>query len=558
MALIAIEFEEHQLLVAVSQKAGGRQRISHTFAMNIQGLTEPVIGQRLEKELLDCHATKADAVAIVSRSLAEVREVTVPPAPDEELPEMIRFQARAEFAVFNDQWKLDFVPLTDDPQLPRKVLAAAIGPQLEARIQSICKDAGVKLKRIVLRPFATLDLLKPHLESGQQILIVDPHGQWADMSIVTDGKLASTRTVRLPQSLTQDQRSQQLITEVRRTLASHKASSNGGMVTQVVVPGEASHYRHLKGNLESKLGLQTTFLSPFDLIDRDAPSPGDPDIEPSRFASLLGALKTQREGQSPQLDFVNFRKTEIKKTDYSKIYFYAALAASVALMGLFFAWWVLRTQAQDIQTARANLVNAIKVNEGNDRFASVQQRLNEVRLIDQWKMEDVNWLTELSLFSQRYLLPDDVIADSFTASVQRDGIPKIVLKGRIVEDLSKTDQLISALSERPYEVEPIDTGTVAADQQNDYPSTFEYHLRIPESAKTDLNVLNRRAAAVTSTSQKSDPSLAKNEIAKNEFAENEFAKNEFVGNAAVAGADDDTRRRNTNAPDATAAMGGRQ
>ena len=109
-------------------------------------------------------------------------------------------------------------------------------------------------------------------------------------------------------------------------------------------------------------------------------------------------------------------------------------------------------------------------------------------------MQNVNWLTELSSFSDRYLLPDDVIADSMTGSVQRDGSGKIVLKGRIVEELSKTDQLIKALQSRPYEVEPMDTGTVSSDQKSEYSSTFVYHLQLPPSAMTDLSSLNRRAA----------------------------------------------------------------
>jgi len=67
------------------------------------------------------------------------------------------------------------------------------------------------------------------------------------------------------------------------------------------------------------------------------------------------------------------------------------------------------------------------------------------------------------------------------------------LRGKIVEELSKTDQLVKALRERPYEVEPIDTGTVAPDQESDYQSTFKYHLKLPESAMTDMNTLNSRA-----------------------------------------------------------------
>ena len=499
MALVAIEFEEDQLLVAIAQKSGQRFRISNVFVLDVTGNDDAAAGESLKSKLSELGESKSDAIAIVSRSLAEIRELTVPPAPDNELPDMIRFQARNEFASLNDQWKLDYVTLTHDPDAPRKVLAAAVSPQLETRIQSVCQHAGLKLKRIVLRPFATLDLMRPEiaktkLASGNLVLIVDQNIDSTDLSVVQNGKMLSTRTVRLPRTQSPDQRSKLMITEVRRTLASHKMTSGGDdSIEHVLVSGEEARHRHLKGNLESKLKMTVSFVDPFSLVETAKRPESGEDNNLSRFASLLGALKTEASGGAPVLDFANVRKTEVKKTDFSKLYFYGALAAAIALVGLFFAWYILTSQANELEAERANLLGAIKINSGDGRFPSVEQKLNEVRLIDQWKMEDVNWLTELSDFSGRYLLPDDVIADSFTASVQRDGTPKIVLRGRIVEDLTKTDELIRALSERPYQVEPIDTGTVAPDQASEYPSTFEYHLRVPETAKANLNSLNRRA-----------------------------------------------------------------
>ena len=499
MALVAIEFEEDQLLVAIAQKSGQRCRINNVFVLDVASDDDAASGVALKNKLNELGESKSDAIAIVSRSLAEIRVLTVPPAPDNELPDMIRFQARNEFASLNDQWKLDYVTLTHDPEAPRKVLAAAVSPQLETRIQTVCQNAGLKLKRIVLRPFATLDLMKPEiiknkLGSGDLALIVDQNIDSTDLSVVQNGKMVSTRTVRIPRTRSADQRSKLMITEVRRTLASHKMTSGGGdAIEHVFVSGEEARHRHLKGDLESKLKMDVSFIDPFSLVEFVKNPATEDDSDLSKFASLLGALKTEASGAAPVLDFANVRKTEVKKTDLSKIYFYGALAALIAFVGLFFAWYVLSAQAEEIEGERANLVEAIKINSGDGRFPSVDQKLSEVRLIDQWKVEDVNWLTELSDFSSRYLSPDDVIADSFTASVQRDGTPKIVLRGRIVEDLTKTDQLIRALSERPYQVEPIDTGTVAPDQASDYPSTFEYHLNLPETAKPDLNSLNRRA-----------------------------------------------------------------
>lgn len=509
MAFVAIEFEEEQLLVAIAQKSGLRSRVSKVLVVDVNGDDDETVGQRLKEQLSSFNAVKADLVAIVSRSLAEIRELTVPPAPDGELPEMIRFQARNEFASLNDQWKLDYVPLSHDPEAPRRVLAAAINPQLESRIATISQHAGLRLKRIVLRPFATLDLLKVKFSENDSLLIVDQNLDSTDMSIVQKGELVSTRTVRLPRTLSADQRAKQLVTEVRRTLASHKLSSGGEAIESVAVSGEEARYRHLKGDLEGKLGLSVSFVDPLSLMDVATDAAGNSssnrtaqdddqesgEVDRARLTSLFGALKSEIDGKSPQLDFANVRKTEIIKADYSKLYFYAGLFALVGFVGLLSAWLTLRSQSLQIEIAKANVVDAIKINQGDGRFPSVDQQLNEVRLLDQWKIDDVNWLTELSDFSGRYLLPDDVIADSFTASVQRDGTPKIVLRGRIVEDLAKTDQLIKALSQRPYEVEPIDTGTIAPDQKSDYPSTFEYHLRLPETVKLDLNKLNRRAIA---------------------------------------------------------------
>lgn len=313
------------------------------------------------------------------------------------------------------------------------------------------------------------------------------------MSIVKDDMLFSTRTVRLPSTLTPEQSSKQLITEVRRTVASHKVSADSDAITNIVVSGQEAQHRHFKGNLEGQLGMTVAFLDPFDLVDVDNRPDKESEVDPTRFASLLGALETEISGKSPRLDFANVRKLEVKKTDFSKVYFYGGCAAAVFIFSLFLAWWILRSQTLEIAAARGNLKLARGINEGNGSIPPVEQRLKEVELIDQWKTKDINWLTEISSFSERFLLPDDVIADSFWASVQRDGTPKIVLEGKIVQDLAKTDQLIDVLRQRPYKVETIDTGTVAPDQQSDYQSTFEYHLRLPDSALPNLNMLNRQA-----------------------------------------------------------------
>jgi len=210
--------------------------------------------------------------------------------------------------------------------------------------------------------------------------------------------------------------------------------------------------------------------------------------------SSLGALKMELADTRPDIDFLNPRRPVVKKVDYRKYQYYAAAAAAIAFIVMVLGWRTLGAQKQEIVDLRATLREKIQINEGNDKMPSVDQRLAEVGKIDAWKTDEVNWLVELSEFSDRYLLPDDVIADSFNGTVQRDGTAKINLRGRIVDDLEKTDQLINTLSRRPYKVDTKKTGAVPVEQQSsDYPSNFEYDLRLPDTALVNLNKLNQRA-----------------------------------------------------------------
>jgi len=184
---------------------------------------------------------------------------------------MIRFQARSEFASLDDDWALDYVPLSMTEGNPTQVLAAALTPQLDTSIKTICRVANVKLKRILLRPFAAADLLKSHFADGELGLLVDQNTDTTDLSLIDGKKLISTRTVRLPANMSPDKRSKQLISEVR-----------------------------------------------------------------GRYMSSLGGLQMELADTRPDIDFLNPRRPVVKKVDYRKYQYYAALAAAIAFIAMVF------------------------------------------------------------------------------------------------------------------------------------------------------------------------------------------------------------------------------
>ena len=102
------------------------------------------VGQRIGTALAARGLGRIDTLVAVGRSNVELRQLTVPPAPDDELPQMVHFQALREFNALEEDWPLDFMPLDDASDQPRNVLAAAIDPARVAQIEATCQAAGLK------------------------------------------------------------------------------------------------------------------------------------------------------------------------------------------------------------------------------------------------------------------------------------------------------------------------------------------------------------------------------------------------------------------------------
>ena len=102
MAIVALQFEEDQILVASARIAGVQAELTHLFSVPLNGEDNDA-GEVLKAQLTTHGLTRSDTIVVISRADAEMREITVPPAPNNELPEMVRLIARSEFATLNDK-----------------------------------------------------------------------------------------------------------------------------------------------------------------------------------------------------------------------------------------------------------------------------------------------------------------------------------------------------------------------------------------------------------------------------------------------------------------------
>jgi len=449
MSIVAIEINPARILLVAGRKADNRPlEVSHAIEIPLEkDLTDEEIGDKLKEAVQQHGLSRYEAVVVLSRSQSELREIELPPAPNDELPDMVMFKAKSDFASFNDRWLLDYVSLDDDEAQPRKVLASAIAPEVSQRVEKIIEPTGLKLKQMVLRPFAIMDLLNQKTSDGKARLVVNPGDNFTDIVVTKGSHTVSTRSIRIPADRSADQRSQQLISEVRRTIASSKRQLGGSKVESLVLLDDEKPNRHLVGNLGERLGIAIDVVNPFDDVHRIGQAKDSID-SPWQFSPLLGSMIQQGSDHAPAIDFLNPSRKEEVIVDYSRWWLYGSLAALAVVMTLVFAWWTLHDQKNRIAEKNDRLVEIKKLNEGDDRNPSVDDRLGRIGLIDNWQKVNVQWLDELDAISKLTLTADEVMCGDFVATIRKNK-PTIDLKGGVISN-EQDDKLFDVLESRPY------------------------------------------------------------------------------------------------------------
>ena len=437
---------------------------------------------------------KSEAIAVISRGDSELREIELPPSPDDELPDMVRFKAKSDFASFNDRWLIDFVSLDTDQSLPRRVLATAIPPAVEERVQKIVRPSGLKLKRIVLRPFAIMNLLESHLSGDQARLVINPGDQFTDVVVAKGSQTVSARTIRTSVDHSAEQRSQQLLSEVRRTIASSKRQLDGTPISGVVLLDDKASNRHLIGNLEERLDIAVECRQPFDGLQLAGKLKKGVE-SPWKFTPLLGSLALQASERDPAIDFLNPTRRAEVKSDRSRWIVYSCLAAAAMLGTIGFGWLYLRSQASEIDELNERLVSQIKRNEDPGTGPSVDEILKKAALVDNWLKSDINWLDELDAISRRLLTADDAIVSKFDAKVSQQG-PIVDVSGKVAS--SKIQRaLFETLEARPYGV--TNTKSSIEEGNEEYPITFGKLLKIQPPDGNWVGTLDKRADSFKKT-----------------------------------------------------------
>ena len=473
--LIALEWDNAEARVIVARTRSGQVELEHALTVPLvasDARAPSDLGAKIHEVLKGVGATNLEALVAVGRANNELRCITVPPVPPEELPDLVRFQATRQFSQPIEEGLLDYAPLHSSGDPPASVLAAAITPELLKTIRAVCEAAHVTPKHLVLRPFAADSLVTDRLEAESCVITVDRLAEEVDLTVVLGGQAVFPRSVRVGNYGTAEDQAANIVGEMKRTIAASQNQIAGHRVESVLILGKESEQKVLAQTIARELSLTVGFVDPMEAVNLSPGLAGQLPPNISRFAPLVGALVDDSRGRRHEIDFLSPRKRPAP-VDHRRRYILAGSvvgAVVLALIGI--AWWQLSSVNSEIAALEAEKKQL-------DKFLKeAKPVVDKATLIDEYAAGQIHWLDELRELSVDLPPADKVILDELTANA--DGRSLLVVGGATAAE--EGPQLELKLKDERHQVSG--AGLTIVPQNAPYVASFRGKITLvnPEDA----------------------------------------------------------------------------
>lgn len=481
--LLAIDCDEQELCFVIATTAGDRVTLESAEAVTLpraadgSPLSRDEIGKLLQGALSKYKRTGAKVLVGVDRSSVELFELTLPPASDAELPELVINQVTQSSGT-SDGAVIDFVPSSLDASLPRQVTAAALSSQEFERISAICSAASVSPDRMLMRSYETASLfLKQHPQASGNSLLVNLIGDKVDLIVVDPHRPLFFRSVRLPGDLTSESAETRLIDEIRRTrLIVPPDGTAARSIENVYLLGTTAEYSRVREAVSSD---GTTAVELYDPLSGFVLGKDWKPVTSGRLVPLLGMLVSEAKGGTHAIDFLHPRRPPQTQNPLRR---YAVLAMILCLLagGAGYYLWD--------QTATADAENKRLAEELSDLEKLVKKTAEKkkvIETIDDWNTNSIVWLDELRDLSARFPSGQDFVLQRLTMSPARGGKANIAFQG-LAREPGVVTRMEEALRDARHEIQ-----TPRVDERvQDKSYTWNFETLVSLSAikpKTDPN-----------------------------------------------------------------------
>ena len=428
--ILAIDWDRHEVRGLLLATGATGTSVTGAWAASLStidpsGLNAKQIGARLAAAMPGPITGNITTIVAAGRDYVQMKLLSLPPAPADELPDMVRFQAEREFTALTSEAALDFIPLAGDAQTPHQVLAVALNPAGMAEARELCESLRVEQPdRIALRPCAAAALVKRAgvIDADKVALVVNPLIDEADLTVQAGEQVFLMRTVRLPDPAQTEARHRALGGEIRRTLAAVRQQLADRQIDRVIICGNRPAAEQAEA-LARELEIQVMAFDPAESAPPGLASHRVADESLARFAAVLGMGLNEAERRAPIVDFANVRRRK-EPARFNRTHATAAAAVAIAVLGLVAHLWLGYARVANELSAVQSEIQLLQ--QGQERYEEVS---TNAAAIERWLATDVNWLDEMEQFARRvrpqplsatdYPVNDDVVVTQLIMSWPR-------------------------------------------------------------------------------------------------------------------------------------------
>lgn len=387
--------------------------------------SDPVsMGAHIRRVLEQERIKTRTAVVDIPRDQAILKALTLPSANFEDLPGMVGIQIARELPFPISEAVIDFVstgPAADDSA---GVLVAATRNEVLAHYEAVFEQAGLKLERVGLRPYANqvavAELLKHAVP--EHVLFIDVGPALTEIDVLRHGILSFSRaaSVVIPKTLPDEKPAaglrltrpadnaldlsgmeapptgtgtdsiiQTLVVEVMRSIEAYRSTDVGAGIDHIVIGGDLGVEDALAEALQKKLGVTTQLYNPATSFGWEP----DEGTAAAAFASTLGLVLSHASGSSLHFDFLHPKRTVSQTRRRLKM---APAAAAIAILFVSAAGIVIaRTTKPDRDHLAAIEASIAELEANKDEHKKFQGLMDQIRQFDAGQLVWVDVLYEV-------------------------------------------------------------------------------------------------------------------------------------------------------------------
>jgi len=490
---LAIDWDQTELRLVAAQCSGTNINITDAAVIPIEN--DNVI-ETLRKTIEQRGLEKMETLVAIGRGKAELRELQLPPVPDEELPDMVRFQAIRSFASAGESATIDFL-VTKRTNDGIEMIVAAVGPSDLREIRETCEAANLENKRIALRPLAAASLYLNQIQPLSQALetnngetvLIDLLANDAEIVVTRNDRVIFVRTVRMPSH--EKVRGKALAGELRRSLV---ACGSQGSLERVILWGREAVHLDDREMLEKASDSDVEVLDPFDLVDVDREVRARLPDHVGRLAPLVGLLSADEKGADRLVDFLNPRKRADEKPNrYRKGALIGLPIAAAVMIGLLVYRQLSSLDAKIGELKTANVLMKSKVDQANESIGRTEQ-------VDSYLDGNVYWLGEIERLATSMPPSSEMIVRRISGTVddRRGGGTLTIVAGVTRPDvIDRFEQSVRDQSHR-----------VVGDGASETEAADPYRWQVTEAVTVSASAIRNARYSALDAAQNESPDQA--------------------------------------------------